>query len=143
MSAAATDGRVVTFRAALMGEVVGAGGEIRALFALLGGVCFRLESLPGVVEEAFLGGRPRFRGAGVSTAGGATLVADFGGLPRRLGVGVVVVVGVIGDLVEAFLGGLPRGRPVEVGLVADFGGGGLAAAAAAALGVATEDRLVL
>mmetsp|Transcript_44967 Transcript_44967/g.108705 ORF Transcript_44967/g.108705 Transcript_44967/m.108705 type:complete len:303 (+) Transcript_44967:1171-2079(+) len=142
LSAAATDGRVVTFRAALIGEETGAGaGAIRAFFELLGGVCFRLEeSLAGVVE-AFLGGRPRFLGAGVSTAACAALVADFGGLPRRLGVGVGVAT-TAAFLGEAFLGGRPRGRPVEVGLLADFGAGagGLATTAAA---LAAEDRLVL
>lgn len=74
--AATTDGKVVTFRATLMGE--GAGGAVvRAFFELLPlaadeeGDCFLFEeSLEGVVE-AFFGGRPRFLGTGVSAGGAA------------------------------------------------------------------------
>ena len=70
--AAATEGRVVTLRAALMGEeeAVAGAAVIRAFLEvpLEPGDCFFVdESLPGVTE-AFLGGRPRFRGAGVSAA---------------------------------------------------------------------------
>lgn len=74
-------------------------------------------------------------------------MADLGGRPRRLGVGVVVGVEAGAATAVAFLGGRPRGRPVEVGfeagLLEDLGVATGGEAAAAALGVATEARLVL
>jgi hypothetical protein len=58
-------------------------------------------------SEAFLGGRPRFLGVGVSITGAGE--AFLGGRPRLRG-GCTGVASTMGDL---FLGGRPRGRPVD------------------------------
>jgi hypothetical protein len=59
--------------------------------------------LESAVTVKFLGGLPRLRGVGFDVEGVDD--ADFGGRPRFRGVGVVFD--------GEFLGGRPRGRPVE------------------------------
>lgn len=68
----------------------------------------------GDISGAFLGGRPRFLGVGVSiiTGGAGESEAFLGGRPRLRGgcTGVVASIIIMGDLI---LGGRPRGRPVD------------------------------